>query len=91
LKRWVSSADLRRGACPTMQWRREELLATYHYFQTKYCELHEQFTTLRKGYYLIVCAWCQRHIRWVRKEPSVLGEISHSICPRCAARLLAQL
>ena len=74
-----------------LQRRREELRATYRSFQTKYRELDEQFTTLRKGYYLIACAWCQEHIRWVRKEPSVPGEISHGICPPCAARILTQL
>jgi hypothetical protein len=74
-----------------MQRRIEELRATYRSFQTKYRELDEQFTTLRKGYYLITCAWCQKRIRWVRKEPSVFGEISHGICLSCAARVLTQL
>jgi len=73
-----------------MQGRREELRETYRSFQTKYRELHALFTTLRKSYYLIACAWCQRRIRWVPKEPSVPGEISHGICPSCAARLLTQ-
>ena len=73
-----------------MQRRFEDLRETYHALQTKYTELHAQFTTLRKRYYLIACAWCQGRIRWGRKEPSVPGEISHGICPPCAARLLTQ-
>ena len=73
------------------QRRIEELRVTYRYFQTKYRELHEHFTMLWQSYYLITCAWCQRRIRWVRKEePSVPGEISHGLCPPCAARLLTQ-
>jgi hypothetical protein len=71
--------------------RIEELQATYRYFQTKYRELHAHFTTLRQGYYLIACAWCQKRMRWVRKARAVPGEISHSICPPCAARLLTQM
>ena len=73
------------------QRRIEELRETYRSFQTRYRELHAQFTTLRQGYYLITCAWCQRRIRWVRKERSVLGEVSHGICLLCAARVLTQL
>ena len=74
-----------------MQWRIEDLKETYRSLQTKYRALHAQFTTLRQSYYLIACAWCQRRIRWVRKEePSVPGEISHGICLSCAARLLTQ-
>ena len=73
------------------QWRREELRATYRHFQTTYRALHAQFTMLRQGYCLIACAWCQRRIRWVSKEPSVPGEISHGICLPCAARVLTQL
>jgi hypothetical protein len=74
-----------------MQRRIEELHATYRSFQTTYRELDAQFTTLRQGYYLIICAWCQKRIRWVRKEPAVCGEISHGICLPCAARVLTQL
>jgi hypothetical protein len=73
-----------------MEWRMEELRETYRYFQTKYRELREQCTTLQKGYCLIVCAWCQRRIRWGRKERAVPGEISHGICPPCAVRVLSQ-
>jgi hypothetical protein len=36
-----------------MQRRLEDLRETYRYLQTKYRELHEQFTTLQKSYYLI--------------------------------------
>jgi len=73
------------------QRRMEELRATYRSLQTKYRDLHAQFTTFRQGYCLIACAWCQRRIRWVPKEPSVPGEISHGICLPCAARVLTQL
>ena len=74
-----------------MQRRIEEVRATYHYFQTTYRALRAQCTTVRQGYDLIVCAWCQRRIRWVRKERSVPGEISHGICPPCVVRVLSQL
>jgi hypothetical protein len=52
-KRGASRVDLGRGACTVPQRRREELRVTYRFFQTKYRELHAQFTTLRQGYYLI--------------------------------------
>jgi hypothetical protein len=69
----------------------EELRERYRYFQIKYRALREQYTTVQQGYCLIVCAWCQRRIRWVRKERAVLGEISHGICPPCAGRVLSQI
>ena len=69
----------------------EKLRETYHSFQTTYRKHREQFTTLRQRYYLIECAWCQRHIRWVPKPPSMAGDTSHGICRPCAARILTQL
>ena len=74
-----------------MQRRSEELRDTYRYFQTKYRELHELFTTLRQGYDLLECAWCKRRIRWSRKAPAVPCETSHGICPPCAGRIRTQL
>src|SRR5215475_2030 len=69
----------------------ETLRETYHSFQTTYRELRQQFTTLRQRYYLIECAWCQGHIRWVPKAPSLAGNTSHGICRPCATRLLTPL
>jgi len=47
----------------------------------------ERFAALRQRYYLIECAWCQKHIRWKRKEPSSPCEVSHGICAQCFAHV----
>ena len=70
---------------------RDALLARYRYFQTKYREYREQFIALRQRYYLIECAWCQRRIRWQRKESAAPGDTSHGICPSCAADMLRDI
>ena len=46
---------------------------------------------LRNHFYLIVCAWCKRRIRWKRKVTSAPGETSHGICPPCAADLCREI
>ena len=71
-----------------MLQNRDELRERYHYFQTKY---RAQFIELRQRYYLIECAWCQRHIRWQRKEYAAPGDTSHGICPSCAADMLRDI
>jgi hypothetical protein len=71
--------------------RLDEGSARYRYFQTKYRELREQFTTLRNCYYLIECAWCKRHIRWKRREGAMPGGTSHGICPPCAAAMVREM
>jgi hypothetical protein len=91
VQRFPSIVDLERGAYTAMRPQIEKLREIYCSFQTKYRTHHEQFTTLRKSYYLIECAWCQRRIRWQRKDPSVPGAISHGICRPCASRILTQL
>jgi len=55
----------------------------YRELQRQYRENREHFTTLRQCYYLIVCAWCQTHIRWKLKDGDVPGDTSHGICPSC--------
>jgi len=44
----------------------------------------------RAGYLLVMCAWCGTHLRWVwegTNHASPCGNISHGICPPCAARV----
>ena len=53
--------------------------------------VRERFTTLRKRYYLIECAWCKRRIRWRHKQGDVPGETSHSIRPPCAAAIFSDM
>jgi hypothetical protein len=84
-------ADLQRGAYAAMLHRRVDLYETYRSFQTTYQELREQFTTLRKLYYLIECAWYQKRIRWTRRAAAALGDTSHGICPPCATALFSQM
>lgn len=42
----------------------------------------------RQTYLMIVCAWCQRTMRWQRTEGAVWGQISHSICFDCCADVM---
>ena len=95
-QRFPSLIDLGRGAGAAMLRKQGEMIDTYLYLQTKYRELQEQhmqlrqhyvlkaqerFAHLRQLYLLIECAWCQRRIRWQRKESPVPGETSHGVCP----------
>jgi hypothetical protein len=64
-----------------------ELSDTACWLRTRCLELREQFVTLRQGYFLIVCAWCRRRLGWKRKQASVPGETSHSICQQCAVAI----
>src|SRR5262249_37809365 len=72
-----------------MSQTKEERSATQRSLHAQYRELREQCTTLRQLYYLIECAWCQQRLGWKRKTAAGPGETSHSICPPCAADLLA--
>ena len=47
----------------------------------------ERFAALRQRYYLVACAWCQKHIRWRRKEVCAPCHVSHSICSQCFANV----
>src|SRR5262249_23688281 len=47
----------------------------------------ERFAALRQRYYLIECAWCQKHIRWKRKEPLSPFQVSHGLCAHCFAHV----
>ena len=43
----------------------------------------------REGYLAIVCAWCGQHLRWEWEgtdHVSLYGNVSHTICPPCAAQ-----
>jgi hypothetical protein len=68
--------------------QRDELCAAGNRLRTKYRELQEQFTALRQCYYLVECAWCRRRLGWKRKQASVPGETSHSICSRCTVTVV---
>jgi hypothetical protein len=45
----------------------------------------------RQSYCWIVCAWCQRIIRWQRAEGVTPGLISHTICCTCCAQMFPEL
>jgi hypothetical protein len=60
-------------------------------FRTKYRKLREHFRALRMRYLLVQCAWCQRRLGWKRKQATVPGATSHSICPRCAADIVRKI
>jgi hypothetical protein len=45
----------------------------------------------RQQYLKVVCAWCTRPIRWKRKEGAVPDDLSHGICPACAAAMLRKI
>jgi hypothetical protein len=55
--------------------------------QERYRASCERFAALRQRYYLIACAWCQKHIRWKRKETASPCEVSHGICAHCFAHV----
>jgi hypothetical protein len=45
----------------------------------------------RQRYRKIVCAWCERTIRWQRCDTAVPWSVSHSICYDCFAGVLQEL
>ena len=65
----------------------KERLDMPHAFQERYSAHGERFAALRQRYYLIACAWCQKPIRWKRKETASPCEVSHGICAHCFAHV----
>jgi hypothetical protein len=45
----------------------------------------------RQSYMRIVCAWCQTTIRFEGCTVAARGQVSHSICYDCFARVCAEL
>ena len=55
-------------------------------------KLHRASRALARQKYLqIVCAWCQRTMRWQRTEGAVWGQISYSICFDCFSPVFWEL
>jgi hypothetical protein len=48
-------------------------------------------TISQQTYLKIVCAWCQKTLRWKRAEGSARGQSSHSICFDCFAPVFWEL
>jgi hypothetical protein len=70
----------------------KELSARGIALQSQYKRLQEHYQQIRGRYLLIVCAWCQQHIRWERKKnASGLVHTSHGICPACVVHVLGEL
>jgi hypothetical protein len=48
----------------------------------------------RQGFYVVVCAWCGKHLRWMERQGNApdapAGQTSHGICADCAAHVLQQ-
>ena len=65
----------------------KERLDMPHAFQERDSANCERFAALRQRYYLIACAWCQKPIRWKRKETAAPCEVSHGICAPCFAHV----
>ena len=60
-------------------------------YRAKFQELREQFKTIRRHYLLIVCAWCNKRMRWQYLKDVSPVQTSHSICQLCAAQMLKDL
>ena len=45
----------------------------------------------RQRYYKIVCAWCERTVRWQRCNTAGSWSVSHSICYDCFAGVFQEL
>ena len=45
----------------------------------------------RQSYVKIVCAWCQKTIRFERSAVTARGQLSHSICFPCFADVFQEL
>jgi len=61
-----------------MPQQRDEQINTHRNLRTKYAELREHYTQLRKGFLLVECAWCQQRIGWKRKQalqPRIPGNL----------------
>ncbi len=68
--------------------RREELCRKC---RAKFQALREHFEQIRRHYLLIICAWCNKHIRWRYLKDASSAHTSHGICPQCAAHLSKDL
>ena len=53
--------------------------------------LREHFEQLRRHYLLIICAWCNKRIRWRYLKDASSAHTSHGICLRCAAHFSKDL
>ena len=46
--------------------------------------LQARYQSWRQHYFLIACAWCEKHISWqYLEEPVAVPATSHGICPAC--------
>jgi len=59
--------------------------------RAKFQELRKQFKTIRRHYLLIVCAWCNKRMRWQYLKDASPVYTSHSICQLCAAQMSKDL
>jgi len=68
--------------------RREEL---GRMCRAKSQALREHFEQIRRHYLLVICAWCNKHIRWRYLKDASSAHTSHGICPQCAAHFSKDL
>jgi len=67
---WVSRAEEVRQESSRLCQHSRALQARYQYW--------------RQHYFLIACAWCEKHISWqYLEEPVAVPATSHGICPAC--------
>jgi hypothetical protein len=83
-----SEGRRRGGEEQRKEARREELGRKY---RAKSQALREHFEQIRRHYLLIICAWCNKHIRWRYLKDASSAHTSHGICPQCAAHLSKDL
>jgi hypothetical protein len=70
----------------------KEFSARRRALQSRYKSLQEHFHQIRSRYLLIVCAWCQQHVRWQRKKDAASPiHTSHGICLACVVHVLGEL
>jgi hypothetical protein len=70
----------------------QELAARGLALQAQYQRLQEHYQHIRSRYLLVVCAWCQKRVRWQRKEdPASPVHTSHEICPACMVYVSGEL
>src|SRR5215510_10412292 len=70
----------------------KELSARVLALQARHNMLQEHYHHIRSHYLLIVCAWCQKHIRWQLKEDASFPvHTSHGICPACVVNVSREL
>ena len=74
--------------CAAILRRLDKLREMSRSLQTKYYDLRDRFLELRQRYYLIECAWCEKHSRWQRKARAAPGDTSYGICSPCFAAIV---